>query len=157
MLPLLARVPAVFAAAMLPFRFDALRRLPMTYGWLSKRSVPREVMDRWFGPIVSQREIRRDLAKYVTSAKRARAELVAVEPRLAAFDRPALIVWAKQDRMMPLEHGRRLAALMPKGRLVEVEDSYTLISEDQPELLARELRAFIAEPSHAAAALQQAE
>ena len=52
LLPYLARIPGGLAAALLPFRFDRLRRLPMTYGPLSKRPVPREVMDRWFGPIV---------------------------------------------------------------------------------------------------------
>jgi pimeloyl-ACP methyl ester carboxylesterase len=41
---------------------------------------------------------------------------------------------------MPREHGRRLAELLPQGRLEEVEDSYTLIPEDQPAVLARHLR-----------------
>ena len=41
---------------------------------------------------------------------------------------------------MPPEHGQRLAELLPQGRLVEVADSYTLIPEDQPELLANEIR-----------------
>ncbi|MGH3417523.1 MAG: alpha/beta fold hydrolase, partial [Actinocrinis sp.] len=53
------------------------------------------------------------------------------------FDRPACVVWAVEDRVMPLEHGRRLAAALPRGRLVEVQDSYTLIPLDQPEPLAR--------------------
>ena len=41
---------------------------------------------------------------------------------------------------MPPEHGRRLAELLPNGRLVEVEDSYTLIPLDQPEKLAQAIR-----------------
>jgi pimeloyl-ACP methyl ester carboxylesterase len=44
---------------------------------------------------------------------------------------------------MPPEHGRRLAELLPKGRLVEIHDSYTLISEDQPGELARAIREFV--------------
>ena len=32
--------------------------------------------------------------------------------------------------MMPREHGRRLAELLPEGRLLEIEDSCTLIAED---------------------------
>jgi pimeloyl-ACP methyl ester carboxylesterase len=43
---------------------------------------------------------------------------------------------------MPPEHGARLAALLPGGRLVEVEDSYTLIPLDQPARLAAIIGAF---------------
>jgi pimeloyl-ACP methyl ester carboxylesterase len=41
----------------------------------------------------------------------------------------------------------RLAALLPDARLAEVEDSYTLIPEDQPDLLARLLREFVPAPA----------
>jgi pimeloyl-ACP methyl ester carboxylesterase len=52
--------------------------------------------------------------------------------RLRSFERPALVVWAAEDRVMPPEHGRRLAELLPRGRLIEIDDSYTLIPEDRP-------------------------
>jgi pimeloyl-ACP methyl ester carboxylesterase len=44
---------------------------------------------------------------------------------------------------MPPEHGRRLAGLFRNGRLVEIEDSYTLIPLDQPARLAQVIREFI--------------
>jgi hypothetical protein len=44
---------------------------------------------------------------------------------------------------MPPEHGRRLASMLPGGRLAEIADSYTLIPLDQPTALAGELRTFI--------------
>jgi pimeloyl-ACP methyl ester carboxylesterase len=56
---------------------------------------------------------------------------------------PALVVWAAEDRLMPPEHGRRLAELLPDARLVEIDDSYTLIPEDQPGELARSIREFV--------------
>jgi hypothetical protein len=46
---------------------------------------------------------------------------------------------------MPREHGRRLTDIFPQGRLVEIDDSYTLISEDQPAELTRHIREFLAE------------
>jgi pimeloyl-ACP methyl ester carboxylesterase len=61
---------------------------------------------------------------------------------LPGYDRPALVVWARGDRVMPPEHGRRLAELLPRGRLVEVEDSYTLVPLDQPARLAQLIREF---------------
>jgi len=143
-LPYIARLPGGIAAALLPFRFDRLRRLPMTYGPLSKRPVPREVMDRWFGPALTQQAIRRDLRKYVTSAAQGRRDLLAAAEALRGFERPALVAWASEDRMMPREHGRRLAELLPQGTLVEIEDSYTLIPEDQPAALAAHIRELLA-------------
>jgi pimeloyl-ACP methyl ester carboxylesterase len=145
LLPYIARVPGGICAAVMQFRFDRLRRLPMTYGHLSKRPVPREVMDRWFGPVTSQREIRRDLGKYARSAPQGRRDLLAAAETLRSFERPALVVWAGEDRLMPIEHGRRLAELLPQGRLVEIADSYTLISEDQPAKLTAHLREFLTE------------
>jgi pimeloyl-ACP methyl ester carboxylesterase len=44
---------------------------------------------------------------------------------------------------MPPQHGRRLAELLPRGRLVEIPDSYTLIPEDRPQELARVIREFV--------------
>jgi pimeloyl-ACP methyl ester carboxylesterase len=143
-LPYIARVPGGLAAALAPFRFNALRRLPMTFGPLSKRPVPREVMDRWFAPALSQREIRRDLRKYVLSSAQGRRDLLAATEALRSFDRPALVAWAGEDRLMPREHGPRLAELLPRGRLVEIADSYTLIPEDQPAQLAGHLRELLA-------------
>ena len=144
LLPYLARVPGGITAAVMPLRFDRLRRLPVTYGPLSRRPVPRDVMDRWFGPVVQQREIRRDLGKYVLGAAQGRRDLLAAPDALRKFDRPALVAWASEDRLMPREHGRRLAELLPQGRLVEIADSYTLIPEDQPVVLAEHLRELLA-------------
>lgn len=56
---------------------------------------------------------------------------------------PCWSVWATEDRIMPREHGPRLARLFPDARLIEVEDSYTLIPEDQPDLLIHDLRDFL--------------
>jgi hypothetical protein len=37
------------------------------------------------------------------------------------------------------------AELLPQGRLLEIEDSCTLIAEDQPKALSPALRTFVAE------------
>ena len=117
-------------------------RLPMTWGWISKRPVPHEVMDAWFRPLQTQGRIRRDLRNYATSIPSKKVLLEWAE-RLRSFDRPALVVWAAEDRVMPPEHGWRLAELLPNSQLVEIADSYTLLPEDQPIELARTIRQFI--------------
>jgi pimeloyl-ACP methyl ester carboxylesterase len=54
------------------------------------------------------------------------------------------VIWTPEDRIMPPDHGRRLAELLPNARLVEVADSYTLIQRDQPVEFARLVREFVA-------------
>jgi pimeloyl-ACP methyl ester carboxylesterase len=139
-----ARVPGGLNALVQPLRVRALRRLPLAFGWMAKRPVPDDVVDAWLEPLLTQRAIRRDVLRYIRSASA--AELDAASRALASFDRPALVVWASEDRVMPPEHGRRLAELLPHGRLAEVADSYTLIPEDQPAELARLVREFVREP-----------
>jgi pimeloyl-ACP methyl ester carboxylesterase len=90
-LPYLARLPGGIAAVVFPFRFDALRRLPITYGALSKQLVPREVMDRWFGPAIGQRAIRRDVGKYIRSAAEGRRDLLTAHIRAFLRDTSEVI------------------------------------------------------------------
>jgi pimeloyl-ACP methyl ester carboxylesterase len=137
-----ARIPGGLYLAFQSLRLRSLRRLPTTWGWMSKNPVPDQVMDEWFRPLQTQREVRRDLRKYATSIPPKKVLLEWAE-RLRSFDRPALVMWAEEDRVMPREHGRRLAELFPRGQLVEIPDSYTLIPEDQPGELARAIRGFV--------------
>jgi pimeloyl-ACP methyl ester carboxylesterase len=136
-----AKLPGGVNALVQPLRLRALRRMPVAYGWMTKRPIPDAVTDVWLRPLLTQSAIRRDLTRYLRSA-RPSDMLMAVE-KLRAFDRPALVVWAAEDRVMPREHGSRLATLLPQGRLIEIADSRTLIPEDQPGELARAIRRFI--------------
>jgi pimeloyl-ACP methyl ester carboxylesterase len=63
-------------------------------------------------------------------------------PKLTAFDRPVLIAWATEDKFFPVEHARRLGMIFPDARVVEVRDSYTFMSWDQPEQLAALIQEF---------------
>jgi len=126
-------------------RLRALRRLPFTFGWMTKRPIPNEILDAWFRPLQTQPGVRRDLTKYVQTLDK--GDMLVAAERLRSFDRPALVIWAKEDRIMPPSHGRRLAELLPHGRLIEIADSYTLIPEDQPGELARAIRQFVRDTS----------
>lgn len=70
-------------------------------------------------------------------------EMIAAAEGLRTFDRPVLVAWAADDRVMPPEHGHRLADLLRRGRLVEIPDSFTLIPEDQPGRLAEAIGEFV--------------
>lgn len=47
-----------------------------------------------------------------------------------------------EDRLFPIEHGRRLSRLFPNARLEEIPDNYTFVPIDQPARLASLLREF---------------
>lgn len=130
-----------FAAQSL--RIPPLRRLPFTFGWMAKRPIPGEIMNRWMRPVRTQAAIRRDFKKFLHGLDL--QEMLRATEQLASFEGPALVAWAAEDRVMPPEHGRRMADLLPNGRYVEIADSYTLIPEDQPRELARLIRGFVAE------------
>lgn len=142
MLARLSKIPGGLTVAVQGFRSRAFRRAPGGFGWMSKRPVPDEVTDNWFGPLLRDAAIRRDLRKYSSSVPD-KATLLGWAEKLRGFDRPALVAWAVEDRLMPREHGARLAELLPQGVLVEIPDSYTLIPEDQPEVLTTHLRELL--------------
>jgi pimeloyl-ACP methyl ester carboxylesterase len=138
---LAAHLPGGLNAAVQPLRWRALRRLPFALGRMTKRPIPDAVTDAWLHPVLTQPEIRRDLTKYLRASKK--GDMLVAAQLLRRFDRPSLVVWAGEDRVMPFAHGQRLAQLLPQGRLIEVADSYTLIPEDQPGELARAIRQFV--------------
>ncbi|GJF21141.1 MULTISPECIES: alpha/beta hydrolase [Streptomyces] len=140
---LACRVPGGVPLLVRTLGLRILRRLPVGIGALTKRPVPDAIVDGWLRPLRTDPAIRRDFRHYHTHVRR--GELLEAAQGLRRFDRPALVVWALEDLMMPRDHGRRLAELLPQGRLVEVEDTRTLIAEDQPELLTSLLREFVAE------------
>jgi len=139
-----SHVPGLLTAIAQPMRMRVMRRLPMGYGMVAKRRVPDEITDGWLAPFFSQRAIRRDTAKLLRGVHR--RDTLAAAKKFGGFDRPVLVAWAQDDRVMKAENGRRLAADFPKGRLELVADSYTFIPEDQPERLAQLIAGFVREP-----------
>jgi pimeloyl-ACP methyl ester carboxylesterase len=141
MLGLSARLPGGLSLTAWSLRVPPLRRLPLSFGWMAKRPIPADVVDGWMRSLRTQAAVRRDFRKYARGIPPKR-DLIAATEALRDFDRPTLVVWAAEDKVMPPEHGRRLAELLPRGRLVEIADSYTLVPLDQPARLAGLLRDF---------------
>jgi pimeloyl-ACP methyl ester carboxylesterase len=132
--------PWMFGLFMQQMRLRMVRRLPIAFGWLTKRGDAATA--RWMRPVLTRPEIRRDTVRMLRAAGADTGLLLAAAERLPGFDRPALVVWASEDRVMPPEHGRRLTELLPYGRLVQLDDSRTLLPLDRPEALARIIAEF---------------
>jgi pimeloyl-ACP methyl ester carboxylesterase len=126
-----------------PLRSRRVQRLPLVYGWVSKTPFPPDIARSYVGNGLRDAGVRRDFGRAFRST-RVHHTMDAAR-LLHRFDRPALVVWqTDRARIYPVEHGRRLARLLPQARLELVEDSYIYVPEDQPERLAALMRDFLA-------------
>ena len=139
-----AALPGGALVMLQPMRFSAVRNSPIGFGWLSKKGIDAEITDSWLRPARTDRGIRRDLSK-VMRGVHPRYTLEAAE-RLGEFDRPVLLVWTPEKDFFKWEHAEALSKAFPDARLERVEDSYTFVSEDQPERLARLIAEFARRP-----------
>ena len=120
-----------------------IRHLPFTFGGLSKKRIPNDQFLSWIRPARRNRRVRRDLTKYLRRVPTKKLLLQWAEQQ-RSFRGPTLIVWAREDKLMPPAHADRLAAHFENSQLVWVDDSRTLIPIDQPAILTGHLRAFLA-------------
>ncbi len=130
----LGRFPLVLSLFLQPLRLPFARRLPIAFGWLTKRASS-ELLAGWAGPVLSDREILLDAAHFARHVSP--SITLDVAPRLRAFEGEVVLAWPPEDRCFPIELGRRLAAQFSDARLVEVDDSYSFVAVDQPDVLAR--------------------
>jgi pimeloyl-ACP methyl ester carboxylesterase len=139
-LPPIARIPGSMAVLGQLLRIRALYPLPVLFGWVTKRPLPDAVAQAYLSPLRKSAGVRRDLRKLLREVH-PRHTLAAAEA-LRTFDRPVLLAWAPEDKLFPIRLAHRLAALLPDAKVVEVPDSYTFISEDQPAVLAGHIVEF---------------
>lgn len=139
-LPKLAWVPGAFWGLGQLMRFRAFWRLPVAYGWLTHRPVPDDVVRGYVTPLRRDPAIRRDVAKFLRRINK--RDTLAAAREFPRFRKPVLLAWAPEDRVFPLSLAQRLADALPDARIVEIEDSLTFVSEDQPAALAKHIIEF---------------
>lgn len=140
-----AHIPGSIFLISQAMRWRAMQRSPMAFGWLAKHGVEPAVAAEYLSGILSSPAIRRDVHKVLKGIS-TRYTMEAAEA-LRRFDRPALLAWAREDRFFPVEHAQRMADILPQGRLELIDDSYTFVSEDQPQRLAEVIGEFVTESS----------
>jgi pimeloyl-ACP methyl ester carboxylesterase len=140
-----AKVPGMLTGMMAGMRFAPMRRLPLAFGWLIKRDFAAAPTREWVDPYLSDRAVRRDVVKVLKGID-PRYTTEAAE-QLRTFDRPTLLAWAVEDRFFKIAFAERLAATINGATLERIEDSYTFVSEDQPERLAELIARFASEPA----------
>ncbi|MET9414357.1 alpha/beta hydrolase [Streptomyces klenkii] len=142
MVSLAVRVPGGLQLAARQLRVARLRRLPMLLGQMVRRPLPDALAHRWTEPLLRDPAVRRDLLAYCRGPFD-KQTLIRDTEALRRFPGDALVLWSPDNRVMPPEHGPRLAALLPAGRYAEVPGAYVLSMLDEPEAVAREIGAFL--------------
>jgi pimeloyl-ACP methyl ester carboxylesterase len=148
-LELAARSRALMWLVAWSAQFKLIQRLPTAYGWVTSKPIEEAIMRSYTDPVRMNRSVRRDLTRLLRAVD-TRYTYEAAEA-LRGFDKPALVLWAQDDKIFPREHGRRLAELMPQGQFELMPDSRTFIPEEQPDRLAERVREFTAEHERASA------
>ena len=70
-----------------------------------------------------------------------------VEDRIPTIKTPTLILWGAEDRLIPVEAGRKLNALINGSRLVVYERCGHIPQEEMPEKVIRDIVGFAAAPA----------
>jgi pimeloyl-ACP methyl ester carboxylesterase len=136
-----ARVPGVPRLLLGSLRPNALRRLPIAFGWLTSRAIPKNVSDTYVLPAYVGRDVRDDLGRALRDLHP--RHTLAAARRFGDFDKPVLIAWSERDRFFPASHAERLAADFPDARLKWISGARTFSPEDQPEQLAAVISDFM--------------
>jgi pimeloyl-ACP methyl ester carboxylesterase len=137
----------MLTATLQGMRLTPMRRLPIAYGWLIKRDFAAAPTREWVDPFLADRAIRRDTVKVLRGID-SRYTIEAAE-KLRDFEQPTLLAWAVEDRFFKISYAERLAETIRGATLERIEDSYTFVSEDQPERLAELIEAFAREKAPA--------
>jgi pimeloyl-ACP methyl ester carboxylesterase len=66
-----------------------------------------------------------------------------IESRYGELRCPVMILWGEQDRWIPVERGRELAARIQTATLRCVPDAGHLVQEDAPEAVVAALLGFL--------------
>ncbi|WP_019874234.1 alpha/beta fold hydrolase [Sporichthya polymorpha] len=133
-LPWLAKLPGSMWVMAQTLRMRWTHNLPITFRWVTKGRFDDETIESFLGPTRRSAEVRKDLRRFLRGVKR--RHLLAAAEELPRFDKPVLLAWASEDRIFPVADAYRLAGVLPNAEVVEIADSYTFVSEDQPQHLA---------------------
>jgi pimeloyl-ACP methyl ester carboxylesterase len=101
--------------------------------------VPKPVMDRWrrdydLGTRRALLRFYRNSTAVVTSS---------LAPELARLDRPALVVWGRRNRFVPVKHAEDLRESFPRAEVVVLDDLGHYAHLEDPDRVARHVLPFL--------------
>lgn len=128
-----AKIPGTILPLLAPMRFGFMQRLPLGFGLVTKHALPQDIAQSYLRPARRNAAVRDDLRRFATGVDN-RFTSAAAE-RFAEVDLPVLVVWSTEDKLFPMALAERLVTDLPRATLRTIDNSYTFIPEDRPELL----------------------
>ena len=125
-----------------PMRATRVRHSVLGYGGLVRNPLDADQTRRWIEPLLSDKAVRRDAARFMSRIDK--AELLDVSTRLAEFGKPVHLVWGAADPFFKLDFAYRLRDAFGTASLVEIEGGKTFVALDDPQRLADEIAAISA-------------
>ncbi|UBV45432.1 alpha/beta hydrolase (plasmid) [Deinococcus taeanensis] len=122
-------------------RQPALARQPWAFGRLSRKGMTPAQAQRWSHALLHHAEVRCDTRALIRGFHR-RHTLQAA----AGFARvtvPVQVIWGREDRIFPVELGKRLARDLPNAEFHELEKTGTYIQVDAPDALCARIHMFL--------------
>ncbi|MFB8277184.1 alpha/beta fold hydrolase [Nocardia colli] len=136
----LAKLPGSMRPVIELARIRALHATPLVFGLVAKRAVPPEIADSYLAGSRASGAIRKNLRLFLKNAKA--THTLEAATHFGSVEIPVLVVWAREDKVFPMSYAERLTSDLPNATLKVIDDSYTFIPEDQPELLTESILEF---------------
>lgn len=131
-------VPVVGRAlTALALRSDKLVREGLNRSFYDDRNVTDDRVAAYYLPLQT-----RDGQRAALRA-RVQAGQYPVEPELPKIAVPTLILWGREDELIPLEAGRKLNSLIKNSKLVIIDNCGHLPQEELPARVVEELTRFV--------------
>lgn len=140
----LLKIPPAIWALNLALRIDRIKVVRFMFRKLvfSKSVLSDEVMDEYSRTIGADPERRERFRRFVLAGDG--KHTLAAAPGLAKFDRPTMIVWAAEDKVLPVSWGEKLYREISGARRFELVPGVGhLLPEEKPEILGRLILDFI--------------
>lgn len=142
MAALAVRLPGGMTMAARQLRVRWMRRLPPLFGQMAAQPLADDLVHRWTESLLRDPAIRRDVITYGRT-KFDKQTLIRDTEALANFHGDVLVLWSPDNKVMPKDHGVKLANIFPNARYSEIRGAYVLSMLDQPELVASHLSEFL--------------
>jgi pimeloyl-ACP methyl ester carboxylesterase len=118
---------------------ETLARLVLGYCFFESSRITEEHIKEYAG-YVRHRENRRAIGRIARSIDT--AMLARYVPLLKTIKAPSLLIWGSEDRVIPIESGRRLQRDLPNAQFVAIERCGHLPQEERPDDVVPLIRRF---------------
>jgi pimeloyl-ACP methyl ester carboxylesterase len=142
----LRRLVLVSAMGIKPERGEIADQALLSYIDYARRGfVDQSAFDRAFGevptPLLEQWDLNREMTFRI--AWKPYMYNASLPHLLGGVATPALVVWGRDNRIVPLECGERYAKSLPRARLEIVDGAGHFVEMEQPEALAQLVTRFV--------------